>query len=148
MIQPFTLILSGHPEARPTPTAALLTRVPATKARVGRTAALLVPIKAEHGGREVQRLKCRDSRRGSEGPGTGHYEEGAEGQGWPRATAVEQMLTMKKGCGVQSPFPWALLTLLPGPVHGQQLPKESSGLKDTAQKGRKLVWPSLANNDY
>lgn len=59
MIQPFTLILSGHPEARPTPTAAVLVRVPATEARAGRTAALLVPIKAEHGGWEVQRLKCR-----------------------------------------------------------------------------------------
>lgn len=34
-IQPFMLILSGHPEAGPTPAAALLAQAPATKGRAG-----------------------------------------------------------------------------------------------------------------
>lgn len=66
-VQPFMLILSGHPEAGPTPAAALLAQAPATKGRagqgrVGRTAALLVSVKAENSGWEVRSLKCRDAR--------------------------------------------------------------------------------------
>lgn len=94
-IQPFMLILSGHPEAGPTPAAALLAQAPATKGRAGqppRAAALLVSVKAEHRGWEVRRLKCRFPRSGW--PGTGHSEkDGAQGR--PRAAAAGQMLTMK-----------------------------------------------------
>lgn len=61
-IQPFMLILSGHPEAGPT---CCCSPCPGSshqgQGRAGSTAALLVSVKAEHGGWEVRRLKCRDS---------------------------------------------------------------------------------------
>lgn len=141
-IQPFMLILSGHPEAGPMPAAALLAQAPATKGRaggqgrVGRTAALLVSVKAEHRGWDVRSLKCRDAR-GASGLVLGLREGWATGSAPGRSCGTN---ADHEGCRAQSPFPWALLTLLlPGTVHSQQLPKENSGLKDMAHEGRKLV---------
>lgn len=141
-MQPFMLLLSGHPEAGPTPAAALLAQAPATKGRAGQGRA----------GWGEQPLCSSPSKQNtgdgkSEGSSAETPAERVAGYwalrgAWGTGPAPGRSCGTKadhEGCGAQSPFPRALLALLPGTVHGQQLPKGSSGLKDMAHEGRKLV---------
>lgn len=72
-IQPFMLILSGHPEAGPMPAAALLAQAPATKGRAGQggedsRSACLRQSRAQGMGRPKPKVQRRPR---SEWPGTG-----------------------------------------------------------------------------
>lgn len=122
---------------RPTPCALSVPGLqPPSQGRAGRSLAVLPngnasPRQTEHGGWEVQRLKCRESRRaGSLALGTLRRNGSSCGT---------KLTARKEACRAQSPFPWTLVTPLSETVHCQQLPQESSGLKDVAHEGRKRV---------